>query len=279
MTELLDNKIALITGGAVGIGRAAALVFAREGAKVVVADILAAEGEQTAQLVRQNGGEARFIQCDVTQAGEVAALVQETVKAYGRLDCAFNNAGIEGAFAATADCAEDNWDRIIAVDLKGVWLCLKYEIQQMLTQGTGSIVNTASVAGVVAERGRPAYAAAKGGVIQLSRTAAVEYAGTGIRINTVCPGGVETPMIDRALNDMTIEGFAPNPNRSKWATRFTNWMLHSRPVQKRMMNFMHPIGRMGRPEEIAEAAAWLCSEASSFVTGHSLVVDGGMTVA
>ncbi len=279
MATLLANKIALITGGAVGIGRAAALIFAREGAKIVIADILTAEGEQTAQLVRQNGGEARFIQCDVTQASEVAALVQETVKAYGRLDCAFNNAGIEGAFAATADCPEDNWDRIIAVDLKGVWLCLKYEIQQMLTQGKGSIVNTASVAGMVAERGRPAYAAAKGGVIQLSRTAAVEYAGTGIRINTVCPGAIETPMIDRALNDMSIEGFAPNPNRSKWATRFTNWMLHSRPVQKRMMNFMHPIGRMGQPEEIAEAAAWLCSDASSFVTGHSLVVDGGMTVA
>ena len=197
------------------------------------------------QLVKQNGGEARFIQCDVTQAAQVAALVQETVKAYGRLDCAFNNAGIEGAFAATADCTEENWDRVVAVDLKGVWLCMKYEIQQMLTQGKGAIVNTASVAGMVAERGRPAYAAAKGGVIQLSRTAAIEYASTGIRINIVCPGGVETPMIDRALNDMNIEGFAPNPKRSKWAARFTNWMLHSRPVQKRMMNFMHPIGRHG----------------------------------
>jgi NAD(P)-dependent dehydrogenase (short-subunit alcohol dehydrogenase family) len=279
MTTLLDNKIALITGGAVGIGRAAALIFAREGAKVVVVDILATEGEQTVQLVKQNGGEARFIQCDVTQSAQVAALVQETVKAYGRLDCAFNNAGIEGAFAATADCTEENWDRIVAVDLKGVWLCMKYELQQMLTQGKGAIVNTASVAGVVAERGRPAYAAAKGGVIQLSRTAAIEYAGTGIRINTVCPGGVETPMIDRALNDMNIEGFAPNPKRSKWATRATNWMLQSRPVQKRMMNFMHPIGRMGKPEEIAEAAVWLCSDASSFITGHSLVVDGGMTAA
>lgn len=281
MSGLLANKVALITGGAVGIGRATALAFAREGARaVVIADILADEGAETVRLVEAQGGTALFVPCDVSRSEQVQALVARTVAAYGRLDCAFNNAGMEGQVAATADCDEDNWDCVIAVNLTGVWLCMKYELQQMLRQRAGAIVNTSSVAGVVAERGFPAYAAAKGGVVQLTRTAAVEYAGAGIRINAVCPGVIMTPMIDRALSKMTVGAMAPGMTpRPSLVSRLADRLLRVRPVQKGLTNLMQPLGRPGRPEEVAAAVVWLCSDAASFVTGHSLMVDGGMTAA
>ncbi len=276
---LLENKVSIVTGGAVGIGRASALIFAREGAKVVVADIMTGEGEETVRLVQETGGEAVFVRCDVSQAADVEALVQHAVATYGRLDCAFNNAGIEGDVAPTADCTEENWDRIVAVNLKGVWLCMKYQIQQMLAQGDGgTIVNTSSVAGVVAERGFPAYAAAKGGVIQLTRTAAAEYAGLGIRVNAVCPGVINTPMIDRAWAKVNIDAMAPGAVRSPFARKIANKIIRTRAVRKMMFTMMQPMGRNGDPEEIAEAAMWLCSGASSYITGHALLADGGMTV-
>jgi NAD(P)-dependent dehydrogenase (short-subunit alcohol dehydrogenase family) len=202
------------------------------------------------------------------------------VETFGRLDCAFNNAGVEGKHAATADCSEENWDYTIEVNLKGVWLCMKYEMKQMLKQGgKGAIVNTASVAGVVAERGLPAYAASKGGVIQLTRTAAVEYAGTGLRINAVCPGLIMTPMIDRALAGMSIETLAPGTVRRPVMRSFIDKFMHMRPMQQQMVKFLQPMGRPGQPNEIAEAVVWLCSDAASFVTGHAMMIDGGMTAA
>ncbi len=277
MAQLLENKIALITGGASGIGRAAALVFAREGAKILVADILAESGQETAALVRQAGGEATFVQCDVTQAAQVEALIDAAVANYGRLDCAFNNAGIEGQAAPTAECSEANWDRVVNINLKGVWLCMKYEIKQMLRQGGGAIVNTASVAALVAEPARCAYAAAKGGVVQLTRTAAIEYAKAGLRINAVCPGAIQTPMIDRALAEMKINTMSPGAIRSPLIERMANGLMGLRPVQAMFLGMMHPLGRAGKPEEIAQAAAWLCSDAASFITGHALTIDGGMT--
>jgi NAD(P)-dependent dehydrogenase (short-subunit alcohol dehydrogenase family) len=276
---MLTGKVGLITGGAVGIGRATALAFAREGARVVVADILAEEGAETVRLVQAQGGSALFVPCDVSRSDQVKVLIARTVAAYGRVDCAFNNAGMEGQIAATADCDEDNWDCVIAVNLKGVWLCMKYEIQQMLRQKSGAIVNTSSVAGVVAERGFPAYAAAKGGVVQLTRTAAVEYAGTGLRINAVCPGIIMTPMIDRALAKMSVNAMAPGLARPSLLSRLADRVMHTRPAQKMMTGLMQPLGRPGQPEEVAEAVVWLCSDAASFVTGHSMLVDGGMTAA
>ena len=280
MESLLQDKVAIITGAAVGIGRAAALEFARQGAKVVVADILVTQGEETVRLIQDAGGEARFVCCDVSQADQVEALVSTTVTAYGRLDCAFNNAGFEGQVAPTLECSEENWERVIAVNLKGVWLCMKYEMRQMIQQGRGgAIVNTASVAGIVAERGFPAYAAAKGGVIQLTRTAAVEYGGTGIRINAICPGVIMTPMVERTLPQMSLDTFAPTGKPSGPLRRLTNRMMGSRSAQKVMVKMLQPMGRPGQPEEIAQAAVFLCSDASSFMTGHAMVVDGGMTAA
>ncbi len=249
MVLKLEGKVALVTGGGSGIGRATALVFAREGAKVVVADVLTEGGEETVQRIKEAGGKAIFVKTDVSKAAEVMALVDSAVSTYGKLDCAFNNAGIEGNMAPTADCTEENWDRVIAINLKGVWLCMKYEIPEMLRQGSGAIVNTASVAGFVGFQGLPAYCASKGGIIQLTRAAALEYATRGIRVNAVCPGVIRTPMVDR------ITGGKPDAE-----AQFTA---------------LEPIGRMGAPEEVAEAVVWLCSDAASFVTGHPMVVDGG----
>ena len=250
MAGRVDGKVALVTGGGSGIGRATALVFAREGAKVVVADIVVAGGEETVRLIKAAGGEAVFIKADVSKAAEVEALVKKTVETHGRLDCAFNNAGIEGEVAQTPNCTEENWDRTIAINLKGVWLCLKYEIPQMLKQGGGAIVNTASVAGLVGFQGTPAYVASKHGVAGLTKTAALEYAKTGIRVNAVCPGVIHTPMVERA--------FSASPQMAEAAIA------------------MEPVGRLGKPEEIAEAVVWLCSDAASFVTGLPMVVDGGL---
>jgi NAD(P)-dependent dehydrogenase (short-subunit alcohol dehydrogenase family) len=251
MAGLVAGKVALITGGGSGIGRASALTFAREGAKVVVADVAVEGGEETVQLIQQRGGEAIFVKADVSRAAEVEALVARAVQTYGRLDCAHNNAGIEGAAATTVDYAEDAWERVLAINLKGVWLCMKYEIPQILKQGGGAIVNTASTAGLVGYRGGAAYVASKHGVVGLTKTAALEYAKAGVRVNAVCPGAIDTPMMGR--------------------------LTGHRPQRAERMAAAEPVGRMGQPEEIAEAVVWLCSEAASFVTGHAMAVDGGLT--
>ena len=276
MTGCLEGKIALVTGAASGIGRSAVLAFVREGAKVVASDVDCQGGEECARLARGMGAEAVFLPADVSQDSEVEALIHTAVGTFGRLDCAFNNAGTEGTLAPTAECTEENWDHTIAVNLKGVWLCLKYEIRQMLRQRGGAIVNTASVAALVAERGFPAYGAAKGGVVQLTRTAAVEYAGAGIRINAVCPGLVRTPMARRAMRAMRPSAMMPGLVRTRTARFVADSFFRLPPFKAFGARAMQPLGRMGEPEEIAEAVVWLCSDAASFVTGVALPVDGGM---
>ena len=253
----MKGKVVLVTGGSSGIGRASALAFAREGAKVVVnANMNIEGGEETVRLIKESGGDAIFVKADASKVAEVDTMIQKTVKAYGRLDCAFNNAGVvdvptTSAFipTKTADYTEKEWDYVINVNLKGVWLCMKYEIIQMLKQGGGAIVNNSSFLGLLGIPGGPAYVASKHGVIGLTKSAALEYAKEGIRVNAVCPGWISTPITDRTLND---------------------------PEVKAMIIGMEPIGRMGKPEEVAEAVVWLCSDAASFVTGHSMVVDGGL---
>jgi NAD(P)-dependent dehydrogenase (short-subunit alcohol dehydrogenase family) len=251
MAGLLHGKVALITGAASGIGRATAIAAAREGAKVLVVDAVPA-GEDTVKLIKDAGGEAAFHKCDVTRAAEVEATVAAAVKLFGRLDCAHNNAGIIGKSLHTAEDTEENFDRIIAVDLKGVWLCMKYEILQMLKQGArGAIVNTASAAGLVGSHGQPAYTAAKHGVIGLTKVAALEYARHDIRVNSVCPGVIDTAMVAE--------------------------MVTGHPRLRDRLIAVEPIRRMGKPEEIGEAVVWLMSDYASFVTGASLPVDGAMT--
>jgi NAD(P)-dependent dehydrogenase (short-subunit alcohol dehydrogenase family) len=251
MPGQLTGKVALVTGGASGIGRATALTFAREGAKLVVADMNAEGGQQTVHMIRENGGDAIFVQVDVSKATEVAAMISTTVETYGRLDCAHNNAGIGSRPRAPLhECTEETWDRVLSINLKGVWVCMKYEIIQMLNQGSGSIVNTASIMGLVGSwSGTAAYNASKHGVVGLTKTAALEYATAGIRVNAVCPGYIHTPLIQEALT--------------------------SNPALEAQIVARHPVGRMGKPEEIAEAVVWLCSDAASFVTGHTMTVDGG----
>jgi NAD(P)-dependent dehydrogenase (short-subunit alcohol dehydrogenase family) len=249
----LHDKVALITGGAAGIGQASARLFARQGAKVVIADVDVDGGAATVRAIKAEGGSALFVATDVSSASEVAALIDKTVGAYGRLDCAVNNAGIQGELKPSAECSEENWDRVVAINLKGVWLCLKYEIGQMLQQGGGAIVNIGSNFGLVGSVGMPAYSAAKHGVVGLSKTAALEYATSAIRVNALCPGPVQTPMIDKILRAQPELG---------------DQIMAS-------IKAREPMRRLGRPEEIAEAALWLCSDAASFVTGAVLSVDGG----
>ena len=249
MSGRFSKKVALVTGAASGIGRATALAFAREGAAVAVADVTEPAGNETVALIQKAGGTAKFFRCDVSKDADVEKLVRDVVGAFGRLDFAHNNAGIEGKQAKTADCTEETWDRTIAVNLKGVWLCMKHEIPQMLKQGGGAIVNTASVAGLVGFAGLPAYNASKGGVIQLTRTAALEYAKQNIRVNAVCPGVIKTPMVDR------VTGGTPEGEAAFAAGE--------------------PVGRLGRPEEIATVVVWLCTDDASFVTGIPMPVDGG----
>jgi NAD(P)-dependent dehydrogenase (short-subunit alcohol dehydrogenase family) len=250
-SQAFAGKVVLVTGAAGGIGRAASLAFVREGARVAVCDISAAGGEETVAMIRDAGGEALFIKADVSREAEVEALVAQTVSAYGRLDCAFNNAGIEEESKPLGEADEALFDRIMAVNVKGAWLCMKYEIRQMLKQGGGAIVNTASVAGLVGAPLQPIYAASKHAVVGMTKTAAAEYGRAGIRINSVCPGVIRTEMLVRALER--------EPRREKSIVK------------------VHPIGRLGEAEEIANAALWLCSDAASFVTGHQLAVDGGLT--
>ncbi len=249
MAALVQGKIALVTGGSSGIGRATAQIFAREGAKVVVADVVVEGGEETVQLIKAGGGEAIFVKTDVSQPTDVEAAVKKAVDTYGRLDCAFNNAGIEGVIQPTVDYAETHWDRVIAINLKGVWLCLKYELQQMLKQGGGAIVNTASVAGLIGLPGFSAYVAAKHGVNGLTKTAALEYAKAGIRVNAVCPGAIRTPMFERGLRD--------NPGIEE------------------LVVASEPIGRMAAPAEVGEAVVWLSPDSASFVTGLPRAIGGG----
>lgn len=246
-----EGKVVLVTGAAGGIGRAAALAFGRAGACVVVADISVDGGHATAAMIVEQGGKALFVQTNVTRANEVEALIDKIVNHYGRLDCAFNNAGIEEEHLPLAETEEAMFDRIMSVNVKGAWLCMKYEIRQMLKQGHGAIVNTASVAGLVGAPGQPAYAASKHAVVGMTRTAAAEYARAGIRINSVCPGVINTPMMTRALE--------------------------REPQREKKIRSAHPIGRFGEPNEVADAALWLCSSHASFVTGHQLAVDGGLT--
>lgn len=252
MAGSLENKVALVTGAGSGIGRAAALAFAREGARVVVADVDEEGGAGTVGEIKASGGEAAFFRCDVTKGAEVEALVDGAVGAFGRLDCAFNNAGTEGRTRTdTAGYPEEDFDRVVAVNLKGVWLCMKHEIPRMLEGGGGAVVNMASVSGLVGFEGSGPLVASKHGVVGLTRVAALEYAARGVRVNAVCPGVVWTPMVGRATGE-------------------------SAEAQARFAA-MEPIGRMGEPEEIAEAVVWLCSDAASFVTGAPIPVDGGFT--
>ena len=252
MTGQFSGKVALVTGASSGIGRATALAFAREGAKVIAADVDVEGGEETVRMLKGNGSDAMFVKTDVTKASEVEAMINRTVEIYGRLDCAHNNAGIIGTGGPTADCTEENWERTININLKGVWLCMKYEIPQMLQQGGGAIVNTSSLAGLVGSKGHPAYIASKHGVIGLTKAAALEYADANIRVNAVCPGHTRTPMIE--------------------------YIAATDPQFKSDRIARCPLGRMGTPAEIAEAVVWLCSDAASFVTGHAMAVDGGYTV-
>jgi NAD(P)-dependent dehydrogenase (short-subunit alcohol dehydrogenase family) len=251
MAGLLDGKSALITGGGGGIGRATALAFAREGARIAVADYAAETAAETVAMVNAAGGQAITLTGDVTRTGDVKTMLDDTITAYGRLDCAFNNAGIAGwqvdaAGKKTAEWSEEAFDRMIAVNLKGVWLCMRAEIRQMEGQGGGAIVNTGSIAGLAGLPTSSAYVAAKHGVIGLTKTAAIEYAEAGIRVNAVCPGYIKTRMTEETMR------------------RRGETILAQVPAK-----------RMGDPEEIAEMVVWLCSDRASYVTGAAYNVDGG----
>ncbi|MBV8772371.1 MAG: SDR family oxidoreductase [Deltaproteobacteria bacterium] len=251
MPGILDGKVALITGAGSGIGRATAKIFAREGAQLVIVDVIPQAAQETLEAAKQVGARAVCLTADVSKSSEVDAAVARTVAEFGRLDCAFNNAGIEGEPALTHKCTEANWNRVLAINLSGVWLCMKAEIAQMLKQGRGgAIVNTSSVAGIAGAIGGPAYVAAKHGVAGLTRAAALEYGRHNIRVNAVCPGPIRTPMLGRLM-------------------QFT------KDAEQRMVR-SEPLKRLGEPEEIGETVAWLCSDRASYVTGLPMPVDGGL---
>jgi len=249
MTTGLEGKVALVTGGTSGIGRETAILFAKAGVKVVVAGRREPEGQQTIDLLGAAGGEGLFVKTDVSKASEVENLIGKSVEKFGRVDLAFNNAGIEGVWVPIIRQSEEDWDQTINTNLKGVWLCLKYEIQQMLKQRAGgAIVNMASINGLVGSSGAAAYSASKHGVIGLTKSAALEIAKSGIRVNAICPAAIETALADRIFGAPAIHKYVLS---------------------------CHPIGRFGKPMEVAEAVVWMCSNAASFMTGQSLVLDGG----
>ncbi|MEB2785265.1 SDR family oxidoreductase [Algoriphagus persicinus] len=250
MEQIFKDKVMIITGSTFGIGKSTAIAFAKRGAKVVLSDWLA--DEDTEKTIHEIGGDAIFVKCDVSNEEDVKNLVAKTINNYGRLDYAFNNAGIEGTPSPATECTNDNWDNTININLKGVWFCMKYQIPEMLKVGGGSIVNNASIAGLVGFGGIPAYVASKHGVVGLTKNAALDYAKQNIRVNAVCPGVIQTPMIDR------FTGEDPKVLEQLVAGK--------------------PMGRVGQPEEIAETVVFLCSDASSFITGQAIAVDGGWTV-
>lgn len=250
MIRSMEGKVALVTGASSGIGQAAALVFAREGAKVVVcANLNIKGGEKTVNLIKRSGGDAIFVQADVSQADQVERLVDKTAEVYRRIDFACNNAGIAGPRLPLTEFPEEEWNLVLAINLKSVWLCMKYEIPQMLRQGKGAIVNVSSDGGLKPMKGLAAYSPSKHGVIGLTRVAALEHAESGIRVNAVCPGPVNTPMLQGV------------------------WSKH--PEREALLISSVPMKRIGMPMEIAEAIVWLCSDAASYITGHALPVDGG----
>jgi NAD(P)-dependent dehydrogenase (short-subunit alcohol dehydrogenase family) len=247
--DRLRSKVIIVTGGSSGLGRAAAKAFSQEGADVVVADVNDVGAAETAETLTSSGGRAFAMKADVSKADQVKALVKETVRRFGKLDCAFNNAGVEGGAFLTGEYPEEEWDRVIGVNQKGVMLCMKYEIEQMLVAGGGAILNTSSGAGIRGLAYQSAYSTSKHAIIGLTRTAAVEYAKKGIRINAICPGFIDTGL--------------------------TKIVLTKKPHLEEKYKKLVPMGRFGREEEVAEAAVWLLSDASSFITGHALIIDGG----
>jgi NAD(P)-dependent dehydrogenase (short-subunit alcohol dehydrogenase family) len=249
MPKRLDNKVALITGGSSGIGQAAAFLFAAEGANVVIADINVDGGERTVQSIRDNGGKAHFVRANVSKAADVEAMVNKVVELHGRLDCAYNNAGILGEIVPLIDQDEAIWDETIDTNLKGAWLCMKHEIPHMLKQGSGAIVNTTATAAIKGSPNRCAYAASKAGIVSISKSAAMEYAEYGLRINVICPSHTRSHMLEQ--------------------------FFELKPELEASFIAQAPMGRIAAPEEVAEGALWLCSDAASFVTGHVLAMDGG----
>ncbi|WDF77209.1 glucose 1-dehydrogenase [Mucilaginibacter sp. KACC 22773] len=248
----MNGKVALVTGAGSGMGEAAAIMFAQAGASVVVADVNEEAAKAVAQKINAKGQAAIAVRCDVTDAEQVRSMVDKAVEIYGRIDAAFNNAGIQSPATDIADLEEDEYDRIMDINLKGVWLCMKYELQQMKKQGSGAIVNNSSIGGLIGLPGRAAYHAAKHGVLGMTKSAAAEYAAKGILINAVCPGTIETPMVQKMIDS----GDLPLDEAIK----------------------LMPIGRLGHAEEVAAAVLWLCSPAASFIVGQSIAVDGGFTI-